>query len=89
MSNIYYLKSSKEQILILGTVAMNKQPYVQIQEQPAEFIRFRYESEKKCINSILGINSTPKRKTFPSIQVSYNYVQQLFVGLSVYLYFFF
>lgn len=46
-------------------------PWVEIVEQPkARGLRFRYECEGRSAGSIPGENSTPERKTFPSIKVN-------------------
>ncbi|XP_011706571.1 PREDICTED: embryonic polarity protein dorsal-like, partial [Wasmannia auropunctata] len=45
-----------------------QQPYVEILEQPAKALRFRYESESSA-SSVFGVNSTPENKTFPSIRI--------------------
>lgn len=48
-------------------------PWVEIVEQPrARGLRFRYECEGRSAGSIPGENSTPERKTFPSIKI-HNY----------------
>ncbi|KAI9584339.1 hypothetical protein GQX74_006234 [Glossina fuscipes] len=45
-------------------------PYVRIVEQPASKpMRFRYECEGRSGGSILGANSTPENKTYPSIEI--------------------
>lgn len=45
-------------------------PYAEIIEQPASNdSRFRYKCEYKT-NPIHGVNSTPEKKTFPSIRIS-------------------
>ncbi|CAH2108689.1 unnamed protein product [Euphydryas editha] len=46
------------------------QPYVRIVEQPAsKALRFRYECEGRSAGSIPGVNSTPERKTYPTIEI--------------------
>lgn len=43
---------------------------VEIVEQPASNdLRFRYSCEGRSAGSILGVNSTEKFKTYPSIRV--------------------
>lgn len=45
-------------------------PYVEVVEQPSSnTIRFRYECEKRSAGCIMGVNSSPKEKTYPSIKV--------------------
>ncbi|XP_033219687.1 transcription factor p65-like [Belonocnema kinseyi] len=45
-------------------------PYVEVVEQPSSnTIRFRYECEKRSTGCIMGVNSSPKEKTYPSIKV--------------------
>lgn len=46
------------------------QPYIEILEQPASGIRFRYEIEGRSAGSIPGENSRPDLKTYPTIRVS-------------------
>lgn len=44
--------------------------FVRITEQPApKALRFRYECEGRSAGSIPGASSTPKNRTFPSIEV--------------------
>lgn len=68
----------------MATIAMDNehvQQYVEIIEQPAsKALRFRYECEGRSAGSIPGVNSTPENKTFPSIRVSRNYIEQPFVS---------
>ncbi|XP_050347280.1 embryonic polarity protein dorsal isoform X2 [Nymphalis io] len=46
------------------------QPFVRIVEQPAsKALRFRYECEGRSAGSIPGVNSTPERKTYPTIEI--------------------
>ncbi|CAH0714714.1 unnamed protein product, partial [Brenthis ino] len=46
------------------------QAYVRIVEQPAgKALRFRYECEGRSAGSIPGVNSTPERKTYPTIEI--------------------
>ncbi|XP_023942263.1 embryonic polarity protein dorsal isoform X2 [Bicyclus anynana] len=46
------------------------QPYVRIIEQPAgKALRFRYECEGRSAGSIPGANSTPERRSYPTIEV--------------------
>nr|XP_034827210.1 embryonic polarity protein dorsal isoform X1 [Maniola hyperantus] len=46
------------------------QPYVRIVEQPAgKALRFRYECEGRSAGSIPGANSTPERRSFPTIEI--------------------
>ncbi|XP_050668638.1 embryonic polarity protein dorsal-like isoform X5 [Leptidea sinapis] len=46
-------------------------PRVRIVEQPAsKALRFRYECEGRSAGSIPGVNSTPERKTYPTIEIS-------------------
>ncbi|XP_039751066.1 embryonic polarity protein dorsal isoform X3 [Pararge aegeria] len=46
------------------------QPYVRIVEQPAgKALRFRYECEGRSAGSIPGANSTPERRSYPTIEV--------------------
>lgn len=46
------------------------EPLIEILEQPApRKLRFRYECEHRSSGSIVGINSTIKTKTYPTIQV--------------------
>ncbi|XP_045495328.1 embryonic polarity protein dorsal-like isoform X2 [Colias croceus] len=45
-------------------------PFVRIVEQPAsKALRFRYECEGRSAGSIPGVNSTPERKTYPTIEI--------------------
>ncbi|XP_051171659.1 embryonic polarity protein dorsal-like isoform X2 [Leptopilina boulardi] len=44
-------------------------PYIEILEQPASGIRFRYEIEGRSAGSIPGENSRPDMKTYPTIRV--------------------
>ncbi|XP_043473109.1 transcription factor p65-like isoform X2 [Leptopilina heterotoma] len=44
-------------------------PYIEILEQPASGIRFRYEIEGRSAGSIPGENSRPDLKTYPTIRV--------------------
>ncbi|XP_033227990.1 transcription factor p65-like [Belonocnema kinseyi] len=45
-------------------------PYVEVVEQPStNTVRFRYECEKRATRCIMGVNSSPKEKTYPSIKV--------------------
>lgn len=75
----------------MATITMdNEQPYVKIIEQPAsKALRFRYECEGRSAGSIPGANSTPENKTFPSIRVSdnnldnYFYLRSLFCILTI------
>ncbi|XP_011705544.1 PREDICTED: embryonic polarity protein dorsal-like, partial [Wasmannia auropunctata] len=46
----------------------DQQPHVEILEQPAKALRFRYECEGSA-GSIFGVNSTSENKTFPSIRI--------------------
>lgn len=48
---------------------IQNRPYVRIVEQPAPSSRFRYESERRLANSILGASSTPENRTYPAIQI--------------------
>lgn len=49
---------------------MNKNPSVEIIEQPASHsMRFRYSCEGRSAGSIMGVNSTLDDKTFPAIRV--------------------
>lgn len=43
--------------------------YTKIIEQPARSVRFRYECETKYPANIPGINSSKRKKTYPTIQV--------------------
>ena len=43
-------------------------PYVVILEQPISHTRFRFPSEKS-VEKILGENTSPRKKTYPKIQV--------------------
>ncbi|XP_041985045.1 embryonic polarity protein dorsal-like isoform X3 [Aricia agestis] len=53
-----------------GFAPMNVQPHVAIVEQPAgKALRFRYECEGRSAGSIPGCNSTPERKTYPTIEI--------------------
>lgn len=49
--------------------AERKSPCVIIEEQPSSNIRFRYESEKGSTSWITGANSTPKKKTKPTVKI--------------------
>ncbi|XP_074038058.1 uncharacterized protein isoform X2 [Leptinotarsa decemlineata] len=50
--------------------SVRAKPYVKILEEPAsKSLRFRYECEGRSTGSIPGVNSTPKKKTFPAIKV--------------------
>lgn len=49
---------------------MATKPYLKIIEQPAaKSCRFRYESEGRNSGSILGVNSTGDKQTYPTIEV--------------------
>ena len=42
--------------------------YCGVVEQPASrALKFRYKCEPKAGNTIVGVNSTPKKKTYPTI----------------------
>ncbi|XP_042902218.1 embryonic polarity protein dorsal isoform X2 [Parasteatoda tepidariorum] len=65
-------------------VGYSNQPYVRILEQPApRSLRFRYECEieGRSAGSIVGINNTSEKRTFPTIQVM-NYQGQYAVVVS-------
>jgi c-Rel proto-oncogene protein len=48
----------------------NNIPYVKIVEEPmSRGARFRYECEGRYSGSILGVNSTTSKKSYPSIEV--------------------
>ncbi|XP_072939157.1 embryonic polarity protein dorsal [Epargyreus clarus] len=50
--------------------ALAQHAYVRIVEQPApKALRFRYECEGRSAGSIQGVNSTPDRRTFPTIEI--------------------
>ncbi|XP_038214800.1 embryonic polarity protein dorsal isoform X2 [Zerene cesonia] len=50
--------------------ALGAHPCVRIVEQPAsKALRFRYECEGRSAGSIPGVNSTPERKTYPTIEI--------------------
>nr|XP_023013898.1 dorsal-related immunity factor Dif-like [Leptinotarsa decemlineata] len=60
------LKTKQEQF----SEILQAKPYVKILEEPAsKSLRFRYECEGRSTGSIPGVNSTPKKKTFPAIKV--------------------
>ncbi|KAL3274556.1 hypothetical protein HHI36_015937 [Cryptolaemus montrouzieri] len=44
-------------------------PYVQIVEQPAGAVRFRYECEGRSAGSMPGVSNSNDNKTFPAIKV--------------------
>ena len=54
----------------------NNPPYIEITEQPACCsLRFRYESEVEGRRTgiIVGVNSTPEKKTYPTIKVNIHF----------------
>lgn len=53
---------------------------VEIVEQPKS-MRFRYISEGDTAGSILGVNSTADKKTYPAIRI-HNYIGKITVCLS-------
>lgn len=60
---------------------MNAEAYIDIVEQPASnLMRFRYSSERRC-GSILGVNTTVDRKTFPAIRIV-NYTGKVSIVVS-------
>ena len=53
-------------------VKEKKPPVIEIIEQPkARSLRFRYECEGRSAGSILGENSSPENRTYPTIRVSF------------------
>lgn len=61
---------------------MEKKPYVEIVEQPAEkSFRFRYESEGRLGGAILGANSTRELPSYPTIKVG-NYTGMVAIRIS-------
>ncbi|XP_034475239.1 dorsal-related immunity factor Dif-like [Drosophila innubila] len=52
----------------------SQEPYIQIIEEPTnKIIRFRYECEGRTAGSIVGMSSTPTKKTYPTIKIcNYN-----------------
>lgn len=58
--------------MMTGNQAENQSaPYVEIIEQPrTKGLRFRYECEGRSAGSIPGENSTPEKKTYPTIKVT-------------------
>ncbi|XP_064601471.1 putative transcription factor p65 homolog [Liolophura sinensis] len=57
--------------MMTGSQAENQSaPYVEIIEQPrTKGLRFRYECEGRSAGSIPGENSTPEKKTYPTIKI--------------------
>ena len=50
-------------------ISFRNRPYLEIVEQPAKHIRFRYDSELPKKSYIVGETSTKKSHTYPSIKV--------------------
>ena len=45
-------------------------PYVEVVEEPlSTSLRFRYECERRSAGCIIGVNSTPLMKTYPTIKI--------------------
>lgn len=65
-----------------STSNIRNTPYVRITEQPApKALRFRYECEGRSAGSIPGASSTPKNRTFPTIEIV-NYTGKAVVVVS-------
>ena len=61
---------SQQQTAANTNKSVRKIPYVKITEQPAsKALRFRYECEGRSAGSVLGVNSTPECKTYPTIEI--------------------
>lgn len=58
---------------------VTRAPYLKIVEQPAsKALRFRYECEGRSAGTIPGIHSTPENRTYPTVQVIWPCLAQLF-----------